>query len=339
MNEFTLLREHGPEPTPLTEDVLAKARTDLLTEIGATAGPARDRPVHLRRRVVIVAAAVAAAVVVGIAVTDTGGPGGSADTSAPNPPPPTSGSPALVRFDMPALPPELNPIPEGVTRPGFTAEPGWIAAVYGDADGPRSADKSDIYVRASQRRPDIHGGRDTTYAGKPAVVERVDQEEPDYHSVSLTWERSPGQWITLTGMGDFADEQAVRSLADTLVDTDEPLSLGISVAPPGWELYAFKGAGPDSDGGVTSLRDPHHRDRTIDVSTMPGLVPDYGRAVEGGPLPTVPVSVNGRQGELVHLADDRWMLQALLPDGRAFQLQVPAGFTQQQVIELAAGVS
>jgi hypothetical protein len=330
MNEFTLLREHGPEPTPLTEDVLAKARADLLTEIGATAGPVRDRPVHFRRRVVIAAAAVAAAVVVGIVATDT---------SAPNPPPPTGGSPVLVRFDMPALPPELNPIPEGVTEPGFTAEPGWIAAVYGDADGPRSADKSDIYVMAHQHRPDIHDGRDTTYAGKPAVVEQVDQEEPDYHSVALTWERSPGQWITLTGMGDFADEQAVRSLADTLVDTHERLSLDISVAPAGWELYAFKDAGPDGDGGVTSLRDPRNHDRTIHVSTRLGLEPDYGRAVEGGPLPTVPVSVNGQRGELVHLADDRWMLQALLPDGRAFQLQVPAGFTQQQVIELAAGVS
>jgi hypothetical protein len=226
-----------------------------------------------------------------------------------------------------------------VSEPGFTAEPGWIAAVYGDADGPRSKDKNDIYVTSHQRRPDIHDGRDTTYAGKPAVVERVDQAEPAFHSVSLTWERSPGQWVTLTGMGDFADEQAVRSLADTLVDTDERLSLDISVAPAGWELYAFKGAGPDGAGAVTSLRDPHVPDRTIHVSTMLGLVPNYGEVVEGGPLPTVPVSVNGRQGELVHLVDDRWMLQAPLPDGRAFQLQVPAGFTQQQVVELAEGVS
>jgi hypothetical protein len=338
MNEFTLLREHGPEPIPLTEDVLAKARADLLTEIRATAGPAPARPVRLGRRAAIIVAA-AAAVVAGVVVTGTGGTGDTAVSSASNPPPSAGAPPVLVRFDMPALPPKLNPVPDGVTGPGFTAEPGWIAAVYGDADGPRSEHKSDIYVMTRQHRPDIHDGRDTTYDGKPAVVERIDQEEPEYHSVSLTWERSPGQWVTLTGMGGFADEQDVRSLAGTLVDTDERLDLDISVAPAGWELYAFKGAGPDGAGAVTSLRDPHAPDRTLHVSTMPGLVPDYGEMVEGGPLPAVPVSVNGRRGELVHLADDRWMLQAPLPDGRAFQLQVPAGFTQQQVIELAESVS
>ena len=331
MNEFTLLREHGPEPTPLAEDVLAKARAGLLTEIHATR-PSATRPVRLRRRAAVIAAAAAAAAVVA-GIVATGG------TDTPGPPSGEGEPPVLVRFDMPALPPELNPIPDGVTEPGFTAEPGWLAAVYSDADQRPGEEPNDIYVKTYQSRPRTGDGRDTTYAGKPAVIGRFDQEEPEFHSLSLTWERSPGQWISLTGMGDFADEQAVRSLADTLVDTDERLSLDISVAPAGWELYAFKGAGPDGDGAVTSLRDPRAPDRTIHVSTMLGLVPDYGEAVEGGPLPAVPVSVDGRQGELVHLADDRWMLQAPLPDGRAFQLQVPAGFTKQQVIQLAEGVS
>ena len=331
MNEFTVLREHGPEPTPLSDDLLAKARADLLTEIRATT-PATSRPVRLRRRAAVIAAAAAVAAVVA-GVVATGG------TDTPAPPSAIGAPPVLARFDMPTLPPALNPIPDGVTEPGFTAEPGWFAAVYHDVDERPGEETSDIYVKTYQGRPDTDGGRDTTYAGEPAVIERFDQEEPEFHSVSLTWERAPGQWITVTGMGDFADEQAVRSLADTLVDTDERLSLDISVAPAGWQLYAFKDAGPEGDGAVTSLRDPRAPDRTIHVSTMLGLVPNYGRAVEGGPLPVVPVSVNGRQGELVHLPDDRWMLQAPLPDGRAFQLQVPAGFTEQQVIELAQGVS
>ena len=167
----------------------------------------------------------------------------------------------------------------------------------------------------------------TTYAGKPAVIEKVDQKDPAYHSVSLGWERSPGQWIKLTGVGAFADEQTVRSLADTLVDTNNRLTLDISVAPAGWELYAFKGAGPNGDGAATSLRDPRNSDRTIHVNTMLGLVPNYGQAVAGGPRDSIPVSVNGRHGDLVLVPGDRWMLQALLPDGRAFQLQVPADFT------------
>lgn len=340
MNEFTMLREHGPEPTLLSDDVLAKARADVLTEIQAAAHSAPTRPVRLRRRIAVIATAAAAAAAVAAGIVATSGtdtPPSADDT--PTPPSAAGEAPVLVSFDTPTLPPALNPIPAGVTEPRFTAEPGWLAAVYSDADERPGEEMTAIYVKTHQSRPGIDGGRDTTYAGKPAVIGNVDQEEPEFHEVSLTWERSPGKWITLTGMGVFADEQAVRSLADTLVDTDERLGLDISVAPAGWELSAFKDAGPDGDGAVTSLRDPRTPDRTIHVSTMLKLVPNYGEVVEGGPLPTVPVSVNGRQGDLVQLADQRWMLQAPLPDGRAFQLQVPAGFTKQQVIELAQGVT
>lgn len=329
MNEFTVIREHGPEPTPLSADVLAKARADLLTEIHATSPSTTTRPVRFpRRTAIIAAAAVAAAVVTGIIAT------GGTNT----PTPPTYKAPVLVKFHMPALPPELNPVPNGVTEPGFTAEPGWIAAVYSNADNKPGEEMSAIYVIARPNRPSSDGVQ-TTYAGKPAVLEKVDQKEPAFRQVALIWERSPGQWIKLTGVGHFADEHTVRSLADTLVDTDKQLSLDIRVAPAGWELYAFKGAAPDGAGAVTSLRDPNNPDRTIHVSTMPGLVPNYGQAVEGGPRNTISVSVSGRQGDLVQIPGKQWMLQAPLPDGRAFQLQVPADFTQQQVIELAEGVS
>ncbi len=333
MNEFTVIREYGPEPTPLSDDVLANARADLLTEIHAgtltTAPTTTRRPARFRRRTAIVAAAaVAVALATGVIVT-----GG---TSPPTPP--TYKAPVLVEFHMPAPPPELNPVPNGVTAPGFTAEPGWLAAVYRDADAEPGEEMSAIYVRASSNRPSSDGAQ-TTYAGNPAVLEKVDQKEPAFHEVALIWERSPGQWITLTGVGHFADEHTVRSLADTLVDTDKRLSLDIRVAPTGWELYAFKGAAPDGAGAVTSLRDPDNPERTIHVSTMLGLVPNYGQAVDGGPQDTIPVSVNGRQGDLVRIPGKQWMLQAPLPDGRAFQLQVPADFTQQQVIALAEGVS
>jgi hypothetical protein len=326
MNEFTTIREHGPQPTPLSDDVLATARADLLREIHATT----TRPVRLRRRAVIIGAAAAVAAVAGVIAT-TG-----SDTTTP--PSAVGTPPVLVEFHMPALPPELHPIPHGVTEPDFTAEPGWLAAIYADATPGKEA--SGISVTVYSSRPSSNGveHRDTTYAGKPAVLEKVDQKDPAYHSVSLGWARSPGQWIRLTGTGDFADERIVRSLADTLVDTDKRLSLDITVAPAGWELYAFKGAGPDGDGAVTSLRDPRNPDRTIHVSTMLGLVPNYGAAVEGGPRETIPVDVNGREGDLVLIPGDRWMLQAPLAEGRAFQLQVPADFTQQQVVELAEGV-
>jgi hypothetical protein len=338
MNEFTLIREHGPEPTPLSADVLAKARADLMTEIHATTTQTETRtetrrPVRFGRRAAIIAATVTAAAAVAGVIATSG-------TDAPPAPPTAVGKPpVLVQFHMPALPPELNPIPDGVTGPTYTGEPGWLGAIYSDA-AKRLGGENNIYVIASTGRPGSDSEhRDTTYAGKPAVLERFDQQEPEFHSVSLIWERSPGQWIRISGMGKFANERIVRSLADTLVDTDKQLSLDISVAPAGWEMYAFKGAGPDGDGAVTSLRDPQNPDRNSHVSTMLGLEPDYGRVVEGGPRDTIPVTVNGRQGDLVLIPGKQWMLQAPLPDGRAFQLQVPADFTQQQVIELANGVS
>jgi hypothetical protein len=348
MNEFTTIREHGPQPTPLADDVLAKARADLLAEINAEtpaeteatapapAQSAAGRPVRLRRRAVIVAAAVAAAAAVAGVVATSG-------TGTPTPPSATDEAPApapvLVEFHMPTLPPELRPIPDGVTKPGFTAEPGWLAAVYKDADPRPGKEMSAIYVIVSTSRRGDAPRDNTTYAGKPALLTKVDQKDPKFREVSLGWERSPGQWITLTGIGDFAAERTVRSLADTLVDTDKRLSLDISVAPAGWELYAFKGPGPDGDGAVTSLRDPRNPDRTIHVSTMLGLVPNYGRVLQDGPHESIPVSINGRHGDLVLIPGYQWMLQAPLPDGRAFQLQVPADFTRQQVIELAEGVS
>jgi hypothetical protein len=333
MNEFTMIREHGPEPTPLSDDVLAKARADLMAEINTTTNTETNtkRPVRLRRRAAIIAASVAAAAVVAGVIATTG-------TDTPSNP--AHRPPVLVEFHMPALPPELGSVPDGMTGPSFTGEPGWLAAIYSDADRRPGKEMTSITVTTFANQPSSNGEehRDTTYAGAPAVLKWVDQTEPVFHSVSLGWERS-GHWVEVTGIGDFADEQTVRGLADTLVDTDKPLSLDISVAPAGWELYAFKGAGPDGAGAVTSLRDPNSPDREIHVSTMLGLVPNYGQAVEGGPRDTVPVSVNGRQGDLVLIPGDRWMLQAPLPDGRAFQLQVPADFTQQQVVALADGVS
>jgi hypothetical protein len=331
MNEFTMIREHGPEPTPLSDEVLAKARGDLLAEIHATTRTKAGRPSRLRRRTAIIAAAAAAVAVVAGVIANEG-------TRTPMSPSPTHEAPVLIKFHMPTLPPELNPVPSGVTQPGFTAEPGWLAAVYRDAENKPGEQMSTISVVASSNRPGSDGAQ-TTYAGKPAVLEKIDQKEPAYRAVTLIWERSPGQWIKLTGSGRFADEHTVRSLAGTLVDTDKRLSLDISVAPAGWELHAFKDAAQDGAGAVTSLRDPRNPDRIIHVSTMLGLVPNYGRAVEGGPRDAIPVSVNGRQGDLVQIPGKRWMLQAPLPDGRAFQLQVPADFTQRQVIELAEGVS
>jgi hypothetical protein len=328
LNEFTVLRDYGPPASPPSEAVLASARADLMAELAPPTAKPRKTRFTLR-----IAAGVAAAVVVGVvaAVSQFGG-----DTTEV-PQARDSDPVRLVEFRAPVLPPELNPVPDGLGAGGLTGEPGWIGRFYSPAD-PRSHDR--IGVLASSRGPNPQSidedHRETTYDGKRAFVaelEAIDGADPSkvHRTVRLSWESAPDTWTTLSGSGRFASEQAVRALADTLVPPTEELELSIGVAPAGWELAAFKP-------GVTTLRDPADQDRELTVSLRDGLVEDFA---EGTVVPvdrSVPVTINGGRGELLALTDGTWMLQALLPDGRAFLLQASAGFTQQQVVEVAEGV-
>jgi hypothetical protein len=324
LNEFTVVRDYGPPASPLSEAVLASARADLMAELSPK--PRRTR-FNLR-----IAAAVAAAVVIGIVAAVGQFGGGTEVPQAGN-----SDPVRLVEFRTPALPPELSPVPDDLHSVGLTGEPGWIGRFYSPPN-PRSHDR--IGVLASSRGPNPQNigedHRETTYDGKKAFVaelEATDGSDPSkiHRTVRLAWESAPGTWTILSGSGRFATEDSVRALAATLVPTTDELELSIDVAPAGWELTAFKD-------GVTTLRDPAAPDRELTVSLRDGLTENFA---DGTMVPvdrSVPVTINGSRGELLALTDGTWMLQALLPDGRAFLLQVSAGFTQQQVVEVAEGV-
>lgn len=331
LNEFTVIRDYGPPASPSSEAVLASARAELMAELSSH----EPKPAPARRRVRLnlrVAAAVAAALVLGIVVAVGQSVGGTEVPSAGN-----SGPVRLVEFRTPALPPEFSPVPDGLHAGGLTGEPGWIGRFYSPPDV-RSHDR--IGVLASSRGPNPQNideeHRETTYDGKKAfvaVLDAVDGTDPSriHRTVRLSWESAPGTWTILSGSGRFASEEVVRALAGTLVATTDELELSIGVAPAGWELAAFKT-------GVTTLRDPASPDRGLTVSLRDGLAGDFA---EGAMVPaarSTEVTVNGRRGELLALTDGTWMLQALLPDGRAFLLQVSAGFTRQQVVEVAEGV-
>lgn len=322
MNEFTIVREFGPEAAPPSDDVLAKARAELMTELRAR--PPRRFPLR-------VAAAVAAAAVIGLVVAFAQLGGGPA---------PEQAAPApirLVDFQTPELPPELAPVPSGLHQGGLTGEPGWLGRGYAPAT-PGSLDH--VTVKLSWRGHDPYGTgpefRETTYDGKRAYVgtdEAINGADPSeiLRTVYLAWQTGPDTWTILSGSGRFATEENVRALADTLVPATDTLDLSIDVAPAGWELYAFKN-------GVTTLRDPAAQDHELTVSLQDGLTADFAENTQVPADRVVPVTVNGGEGELLALTDGTWMLQALLPDGRAFLLQASAGFTEAQVIEVAQGV-
>jgi hypothetical protein len=328
LNEFTVLRDYGPSASPPSEAVLASARADLMAELSPPTAKPRKTRFSLR-----ITAAVAAALVIGTVVAV--GQFGGGTTEVPRAQ--NSGPIRLVEFRTPPLPPELDKIPDGLGTGGLTGEPGWIGRFYNPLD-PRDQDRIGVLVSWRGHNPQniAEEHRETTYDGKKAFVaelEAYDGTDPSKldRTVRLSWESAPGTWTILSGSGRFGSEKAVRALAGTLVATTDELELSIGVAPAGWELAAFKP-------GVTTVLDPASPDRELTVSLRDGLVEDFA---EGTVVPverSVPVTINGGRGELLALTDGTWMLQALLPDGRAFLLQASGGFTQRQVVEVAEGV-
>jgi hypothetical protein len=94
----------------------------------------------------------------------------------------------------------------------------------------------------------------------------------------------------------------------------------------------------DVQGRRDPLRDPGGPDRELTVSLLTGLAEDF---VMGTMVPverSTSVGINGGRGELRKLTDGSWMLQAPLPNGRAFLLQISSAFSEHQVIEVAEGV-
>lgn len=344
LNEFTLLRDHGPAATPPSEHTLANIRTALMTELRAASSlssPPDTKPIPrsgMTRRAVRfdlrIAVAVAVAVVAGLVFT-IGRLGGTESPQAGN-----GGTPGpinLVHFQTPTLPPELSPVPDGLRAGGLAGEPGWLGRAYG-ATATGAADFVNVRVSWRGHNPQNIGAesRETTYAGKSAFVwevESIDGADPSKtrRTAYLSWRSGPDTWTILSGGGHFATEKALRALADTLVPATDELALSIDVAPAGWELAAFKD-------GVTTLRDPASPDRELTVSLRDGLVERFAEGTEVPADRSTPVTINAERGELLELADGGWMLQALLPDGQAFLLQASSGFTQQQVVEVAQGV-
>lgn len=324
LNEFTVLRDHGPAASPPSAAVLASARADLMAELSASTAKPRRTRFNLR-----IAAAVAAAVVIGLVVA-VGQFGGTEQTPQAG----NSGPIRLVEFRTPALPPELSPVPDGLRAGGFSGEPGWIGRGYGAG----TPDAVNVMTSWHGHNPRNIGMdfRETTYDGKRAFVGELEgfdatDQSKIHRTVYLSWESAPDTWTILEGSGRFASEESLRALAGTLVPATDELQLSIDVAPAGWEPAAFKD-------GVTTLHDPASPDRELTVSLRDGLIENFAEGTEVPADRSVPVMINGNDGELIELTDGSWMLQALLPDGRAFLLQASSGFTQQQVVEVAEGV-
>lgn len=213
-------------------------------------------------------------------------------------------------------------------KPTFTGGAADVIAVY------LSADAMDDVLLWPEANPDesYFPTRDISVDGSPGHISFYRQEgTPD--EATLTWERRPGEWVTIVGNGRYSTEEAVLELARQVVDQPQrvPFRIAIGLVPHGWELRGFK-----MDGAIVSYRDPAppHLSLNVRWKPTPEWHPDSDiDGFEAGQ----DVTVNDRRARLVQTRDG-WLLTATLPDGSGFDLQVPRAFTADQVIAVAESV-
>ncbi|MFD6712523.1 hypothetical protein ACFXA2_04720 [Micromonospora chalcea] len=311
MNEINLLRTHGPDAPEASTETLRLAKDRLAGEFAA-ASVRRTVP-PLRRRTLLVAAGatVVAGAGIGLAVRPL-------DRSAE----PLT----LVAATIPEFPLTLRSRPATLDPPRYSYAPGQFLAVYLS----RSA-TDDVYLFVWDSRPAriATTSRPVTVAGRPAEI----YEEPDPggpRRLDMSWERRPGQWVSLTGHGRFADDAALLRLAEHLVDEPQQVPLRVRLAPRGWRVAMFK------DDTILTLQGDSP-DETLAVQVVPRRDPDLLLNVTGA-REERRVTVGGREAHLIR-AEDFWFLQAEVPGGAVVNLQAPLRLSVDQVVAIAEQIS
>lgn len=298
MNDLETLDRLGPAPTPLSDEVLSRARAQLDAALAATATPRRPR------RLALLGAAAAAAA--GIALV----PALVSDDSI-----------ALAAVDPLTFPVTATWVPAGAGEPVFSRDSGSQWAVYG-----RPSDQLSVVTPGSFDHWESRTAeRPVDVAGRPGTVFTTDPGD-----VTVAWEQADGDIVGVTGRGRYADPALVERVADSVVDKSQPVDLFLTVAPQGWPVRAYQSDhhvsyGEQGELTVTLLASQAEtmdeygaRDvRPVSVDGRPGRL---GRQVD-------------EQGETV-----TWVLETTAPDGQAFSLQAPASLTEAQVVQVAAGV-
>ena len=299
MNDLDLIDRFGPSADEPADAVLADARARLASAIDAPTPAVR----RTRRLPLLVAASVVAVAGVGAAVT-----------------------PALVGSDhsiaLAAVDPLTFPVtptwlPAGLGDPVFSKDSSALAfASYGSAEHGINVVVSPTLDqwedRDRERAIDVQGHEGILFERDPGDVVVVWQDGRDYVGVS--------------GRGDLADEEVIEKVAESVVDRRQQVDLFLTVAPEGWTVMAYQ-----SDHHVS-----YGERGELAVTLVDQLDP---RLADSGAGDVHAVVVDGRPGALGKGGmSEGWYLQSTAPDGQAFSLQAPGRLTEEQVIEIAAGV-
>lgn len=308
MSDLELLDRLGPAPTPLSDQALARARARLDAAIESPDAASRRPP---RLSLLAAAAAVAAGVAVLPAIVSDDGL-------------------ALAAVDPLTFPLTATWLPVGTDAPVFTRDGDLQLATYDGAGRDRitlvAPESFDHWgeLPSDPERFDVAGRDGRGFAtqehqGRPGPV-------PGY---TIVWEQADGDVVGVSGSGAYADPALVERVADSVVDEAQPIDLFLSVAPRGWPLHGFVSGHHVSYGEDGEL--------TVSLLSRAGAIDDTGaRDLHA-------VSVGGRPGRLGRLVDSDGetvgrVLESTAPDGRPFLLDVSGSLSEEQVVEVAAGV-
>jgi hypothetical protein len=253
----------------------------------------------------------------------------------------------LVDFEMPAFPLTLPAPPPGSSGPVFGGSgAGGASMSYTSTED--ALDHVTIHVGTEPPPPGGSVGfpdsvvETVTINGSPAVIVTSSETE-DVAGAGLDWERAPGQWVTITAQGRYAERDLVTAIAGDLVDRPQAMPVQLHLAPAGYSLDFFK-----DDGRTVRLGDDADPARGLTVR-LP--FPDEVAPVEqlpdvadGSAGPVDQVAVQGQPADVVRTdfgAGGRqgWLLQARFPDGTTFVVETPGDLTRDQVVQLADQVT
>lgn len=185
---------------------------DPLTQVKVRGSRVR----HARRRMTAAVAAVGVLAVVSTTVTTI-----SPDTPSAV----VAQGVRLVAFATPSSSVSLQPPPPDLT-PTVDVDNGNITVLYLD-----SASESAVSLRARSEVPaaDV-GDRTIDVGGTPGQL-LTGVQDVNVPLTTLSWERRTGQWVSITGIGQYATPQALLTLAATVADGSVELTTRITVAP------------------------------------------------------------------------------------------------------------
>ncbi|GAB2968208.1 hypothetical protein GCM10027076_00470 [Nocardioides montaniterrae] len=154
-----------------------------------------------------------------------------------------------------------------------------------------------------------------------------DRSRPEY---GIAWQLPDGRIVQVSGGGRFDDPALLERVADSVVERAQPVDLTLSLAPSGWRVTDYQ-----SDDHVTYAdpADDHDQDLSVSIRSSVGAdLDDYYRLED-----LHDITVDGRHGVMARLSDG-WLIETSAADGQAFALMAPTSLTEDQAIQVAAGV-